>query len=62
MRAGGDLILEGASLKAGGDAELKAGGKLTYSAAADTTSSTIARTGENLRWALAAMRTTAMQA
>jgi hypothetical protein len=44
VRASEDLILEGASLKAGGDAELKAGGKLNYGAAADTTSSTIAKT------------------
>ncbi|HEX8883911.1 MAG TPA: hemagglutinin repeat-containing protein, partial [Noviherbaspirillum sp.] len=44
VRAGGDLILEGSSLKAGGDAELKAGGKLTYGAAADTASSTVAKT------------------
>lgn len=48
VRAGEDLLLEGASLKAGGDAELKAGGKLAYGAAADTRSSTVAKTVADL--------------
>lgn len=48
VRASEDLLLEGASLKAGGDAELKAGGKLGYGAATDTTSSSLARTAAEL--------------
>ena len=48
VRTSEDLLLEGASLKAGGDAELKAGGKLVYSAAADTKSSTVSGTTADL--------------
>ncbi|MFL6716901.1 MAG: hemagglutinin repeat-containing protein, partial [Burkholderiaceae bacterium] len=48
VRTSEDLLLEGASLKAGGDAELKAGGKLVYSAAADTRSSTVSSTAADL--------------
>lgn len=48
VRASEDLLLEGASLKAGGDAELTAGGKLGYGAAADTTSSSVAKTAAEL--------------